>query len=318
MKKLKFIASSIAVITILLLCGNIWANEVDRPQEAIIAIKKGNYDKAITSLKKAILTLPNDITFHNDLGVAYACNGLYHKSIEEFEKALILEKGNDKAFIYYNLANVLQRLGKMNEANKNFDLAEKSLPEFKYPEILKDFSYRTISLASFITDVYREDKIMESEVMDDAALYKQLEKGEKDYMPFLYLYHSPSTYVIKALSLNLMSKKKEALASYQKALAVIKKMSFLSRVDKAVACEARLQISDLLFDMGKLNEAISVLEEAKKVNPKRIQVYEGLGFLYIKQNDYGNALINIDEALRRNPSSKIANGLKQKIQQIKK
>lgn len=88
-------------------------------------------------------------------------------------------------------------------------------------------------------------------------------------------------------------------------------------MDKAAACEARLKISDLLFDMGKLNEAIDVLEEAKKINPKRIPVYEALGFLYIKQNDYEKALINIDEALKRNPDSKIANGLKQKIQETK-
>lgn len=209
MARLKFIIGLVVLFIMLLLCRNIWADDLDRYQGAITAIKKGNYNKAITSLKEVILALPNDISAYNDLGVVYACKGLYDESIEEFEKALILEKGNDKAFVYYNLANVLQRLAKMDEANKNFDLASKSLPEFKYPAIVKNFSYRTISLASFMTDVYREDKIIESEVMDDAALYKQLEKGDKDYMPFLYLYRSPSTWIIKALSLNLMGKKKK-------------------------------------------------------------------------------------------------------------
>ncbi len=58
--------------------------------------KKGEYAKALTELLRAFQSLPDDPTIADHLGDVYAALEEYSKAIEYFNKALGLEKKEDK------------------------------------------------------------------------------------------------------------------------------------------------------------------------------------------------------------------------------
>lgn len=81
----------------------------------------------------------------------------------------------------------------------------------------------------------------------------------------------------------------------------------------AVYCEQNLKIQNssgmrcllgwIFMSQGNYMDAISEYTEAIHINPKVIIAYEQLGKLYLLVNDYHNASININKALRLDPNS---------------
>ncbi|MBP1747161.1 MAG: tetratricopeptide repeat domain protein, partial [Deltaproteobacteria bacterium] len=61
-----------------------------------VYFKKGEYTKALTELLRAFQSLPDDPTIAEHLGDVYTALKEYAKAIEYFNKALGLEKKEDK------------------------------------------------------------------------------------------------------------------------------------------------------------------------------------------------------------------------------
>jgi len=60
-------------------------------------IKKGMYDDALTVMRRAEEALPNDAGVRVTLAETYEKAGIFYRAVEEYEKALVLDPGNDRA-----------------------------------------------------------------------------------------------------------------------------------------------------------------------------------------------------------------------------
>lgn len=96
-------------------------------QLALESIQNGDYDLALTELKKALSLHPDYPDLHNMLGIAYANTGMTDDAIMEFETALKVNPDYLKARL--NLALSLYEKGAREESRKNLDMVLKLDPE---------------------------------------------------------------------------------------------------------------------------------------------------------------------------------------------
>jgi Tfp pilus assembly protein PilF len=89
-------------------------------QLALESIQNGDYDFALTELKKALSLHPDYPDLHNMLGIVYANTGMTDDAIMEFETALKVNPDYLKARL--NLALSLYEKGAREEAKKNLDM----------------------------------------------------------------------------------------------------------------------------------------------------------------------------------------------------
>ncbi len=60
-------------------------------------MRRGLYDDALTVMRKASETLPNDAGIRITLAETYEKAGIPYRAAEEYRKALVLDPGNRKA-----------------------------------------------------------------------------------------------------------------------------------------------------------------------------------------------------------------------------
>jgi len=68
----------------------------------------------------------------------------------------------------------------------------------------------------------------------------------------------------------------------------------------------KLGASQLLGSVNRYNKAISYLFRAKEISPNDASIYLALGDVYIRKNDFKNALASYNKALSLNPTSPLA------------
>ena len=94
------------------------------------ALNKGQYDVAISEMRKALAENPEDAVVHNSLGGALAATGRTVEAIAQYRKAAELSPEYPDA--HNNLAGALSSTGKLSEAVTEFKKALELRPD--YPE----------------------------------------------------------------------------------------------------------------------------------------------------------------------------------------
>lgn len=65
----------------------------------------------------------------------------------------------------------------------------------------------------------------------------------------------------------------------------------------------KVEEADILMSEGKLDNVLSILEEATQLDSTNAAIYEKLGWFYRVQNDYEKALSNYDKAVKLDPNN---------------
>jgi tetratricopeptide (TPR) repeat protein len=94
---------------------------------------KGDFERAIPLLKEALANKPDDVGYHENLGICYAMKGDYDNSIREFETSLKFktELKKEDARIFMNLALSWQNKGNKQKADEYFQKAFQLDPSLK-------------------------------------------------------------------------------------------------------------------------------------------------------------------------------------------
>jgi len=94
---------------------------------------KGDFERAIPLLKEALANKPDDMGYHENLGICYAMKGDYDNSIKEFETSLKVksEFKKEDARIFMNLALSWQNKGDKQKADEYFQKAFQLDPSLK-------------------------------------------------------------------------------------------------------------------------------------------------------------------------------------------
>jgi protein O-mannosyl-transferase len=94
---------------------------------------KGDFERAIPLLKEALANKPDDVGYHENLGICYAMKGDYDNSIKEFETSFKFktELKKEDARIFMNLALSWQNKGNKQKADEYFQKAFQLDPSLK-------------------------------------------------------------------------------------------------------------------------------------------------------------------------------------------
>ncbi|MDP8201046.1 MAG: tetratricopeptide repeat protein [Candidatus Tenebribacter burtonii] len=100
--------------------------------KAYEALKNENYKIAVQSYKKALEIQPKMEGAQIGLGVTYSKIGVYNKAISIFKNLLKDKPGNPYA-LYYNLAEIHEKTGKIEKAVNYYIKSAESAPSAFYP-----------------------------------------------------------------------------------------------------------------------------------------------------------------------------------------
>ncbi|PWT87439.1 MAG: hypothetical protein C5B55_14760 [Blastocatellia bacterium] len=94
-----------------------------------LLVKQGKIDEAIVALKQAVALDPKEFEAHWALGRALALKEQYSDAVDAFQKAVALEPSRSDA--HYQLGLALRRLGRTEEANREFATVERLNSAFR-------------------------------------------------------------------------------------------------------------------------------------------------------------------------------------------
>jgi superkiller protein 3 len=94
-----------------------------------LLVKQGKLEDAVAALKRAISLDPKTFEGYWALGRALALGERFPEAIEAFTTAVALEP--DRADAHYQLGLALKRLGRTEEANREFRIVDQLNTEFR-------------------------------------------------------------------------------------------------------------------------------------------------------------------------------------------
>ena len=229
-------------------------------------LREGKYDLAAIEIRRAISLNPKLDVYWRDLSQVY----------------------------FLELNNLLQR-EKISEANRNkiWVLISNSVNSAKQATDLNPKNVSNWIVRGFIL----QNMIGILEGADDWAIkcYEEAKKIE-DNNPFIYTQIGRS-YLAKATLVRDISEevKREALnlalENFKKAIEV-----------KSDYAPAHFQIALTYQRMGKIDEAIAKMEEAKSLSPLDVGIAFQLGMLYWQKEDLDKAKAEFERAVALNPN----------------
>jgi tetratricopeptide (TPR) repeat protein len=92
-------------------------------------VKQGKLDDAVVTLQRAVQLDPKEFEAHWALGRALALKERYADALQSFQNAVSLEPNRSDA--HYQLGLVFRRLGRTEEANREFAIVERLNREFR-------------------------------------------------------------------------------------------------------------------------------------------------------------------------------------------
>jgi len=221
---------------------------------------KNNLDFAKREYKKAISINPKDGRFYQGVGLVYMLKGEYSSSLVMFDKAILLlpvykkelKKGgvldydakweNFAAELYNNKAAALNQL---SEWDKAVDACKKGLTyrkNYKTPEVL----YYQMGVA------YLSKKDFDNALKSFSGMVAINDK-------------LPDAHYYRALSYSKLSKNREAVEEYEKALELYGKIMLANPKvpkQKEFVADIHRTLGVLYFGMGNKEEAVRHMEEA--------------------------------------------------------
>lgn len=108
----------VLLICFLVSCNNKTAEE--HINSGIKQTEKQQYDKALSSFKKAIEADPNNALAHYTLAGIYTYMDMNEEAINEFRKAIDLDSSYPDP--HYSIGFVYEKLGRIDEAKKEYKI----------------------------------------------------------------------------------------------------------------------------------------------------------------------------------------------------
>ena len=204
----------------------------------------------------------NSDTVYNDLQGFIKNQQSFYKR-EEYENRVV-ELSPQDPDAYYKLGNTKRKLGKLDDAVKNYD--------------------RSIELDSHVAEVY---------VNRGAAKAELGELGEaiEDFNKAIELNPELSqAYTNRGFAKFKLSEPEEAIIDYDKAIEL--------NPDSVVAYNNRGQVQ---LELGKPQEAIADCDRAIELNPRLAEAYLNRGFAKSKLGEFEEAIADCDRAIELNP-----------------
>ena len=231
-------------------------------------MQTGSYDKAVDIYERAVARSPKDPQLNMQLAIALDSAGKHAEAAAGFERAAALDPKNSAPALYAGLLN--------HQTGHD----DKAVPELKN------------ALALGTTEKFQAYAAL----AEAASAAKQNDEAIKDYT--LAAQAKPDDFVTQ-YNLGVLEqnagKKTEAEASYRKALT-------LKTDDVKAMAGVRSNLSLLLIDDGKLDEAASQLDQATKGDPKNAEYENNLGQVYEKLNKKDLAIAAYTKAVQLDPS----------------
>ncbi len=226
--------------------------------KGIIYAKIGRYEDAKLKLSKALEINPKDDVLYNVLGIVYENLYDYKEAISSYQKAVQINPENDQA--YHNIGSVFSKLGKYEDAIPALQKAQK---------------------------INQKNDLAWTEL---GNVYGRLERYQEATTSFLKATQiNPSNeiaYNNLGLAYIFLGKNKEAIKALQKSI-TINSSNF----------NAYSHLGLAYFMSGKYNKATEVyqkatvtFDEANDNKADGIIAYLFMGFTYLKQKNFGEAL----------------------------
>lgn len=214
--------------------------------------------KGIERIHRAIAMAPNDVRYHNSLGVLLSKEGRYDIAIECFRRALSLDE--DLIDANFNLSLALKAQGKLEAAIVSLQKVINLNPDYVT-------AYRI--LASILREIGRYDEAM-------TAARKATELGPEDALAFNEL----------ALLLRSLSHISEAVKACEKSLELYP--------DEATTHNT---MGILLKEQGQLTEAYASFRKALELDPSKAIIHSNL-LLNLHYNDPYDATLLFQEHIQ--------------------
>lgn len=292
--------------------------------------KKGNIDEAERNCKEILKDHPDHADTLSFLGELYTGIGNYDAALTCLRKALAQNQSDE--FIYYNLANSLRELGEMDEAILHYRKALELNPEFEDAYYNLGIALREKNDIDGAIRSFRkayELKPDSSDVLNNLGIaFLQKKEFDEAIMNFRKsLQVSPNyTLALNNLGLALYEKgeQDDALRTFQKVidldpdfasayfnlgLVFMKKQdferaigSFQAAIKKDSNFEDAYYNAGIAFaQVGRTDDAIDFYRQTLQLNPYRPDVYNNLAMAYEDIGDVQGAITYFKKALELNP-----------------
>ncbi|MBK7109842.1 MAG: tetratricopeptide repeat protein [Bacteroidetes bacterium] len=260
---------------------------------------RSNPDTAIFYAEKALALaekLDNTIekySAYNGMGLSYHTKGLYKLSIDNYNKALQIEKikDQDRAKLYHNIALSYRSESKNTDA-LNYELKAINIMEDKQDSLVLGVVYQSLC------NIYRDlgdFKKGEEYILKSIAIYQNMKSEGMDNLK-AFLANSYSGY---GNLLQMSGRLNEAVEMHKKAIDLHDESGDM--YNQAIAYE---NLGDDYLILKKYDLSIASFNQAKK-RMAELNSATGVGYellniasVYKETGMYSNALQNLDSALQ--------------------
>lgn len=295
--------------------------------------KRGEVMAAVSELEAAHRYQRLEVNNNYELANCYARANEWPKSIEGYKEALRANAGYDE--IYYNMATVMLRMGRIPEAVQEYTrslyinpLSLEAYAAFGSICIQDPARYGKVGLALFDQcvklfpnnkDVWNNIGYLNTKLGNDEtalAAYKKSLEIDPDFEMArrnirFTLQHLGKTDREFSESEALFGTAEQYIAArnWSAALPVCAKL--VSRMPQSF--RAHLYLANIYFTMGKLTDAIPEYQAAQKLQPDNPSASGNLGLCYFENRQYDLARVQLERSLKGDPNNKLA---RQKLDEI--
>jgi len=227
----------------------------------IYALEK-NYDKSIEFFTKAIKLSPINAQLLFNRGNALNDFGKHEHARMDLEKSLLLDSKNIKTLVAYG--NACKRCGDLEKARDSYDKALRINPHFYEAKLNK---------ACLLQD--------SSDYENAILLFESAINSSPQY---------PHAYFNLGTLLQNLNRLDAALLNYDKAIAIMPKY-----------IDAYINRGNILRELGQLEEAIICFDKVIAINPSSADAFNNRGIVYDELKKYEDAISNYDQAISLSP-----------------
>ena len=258
--------------------------------------RTGKYNLAINQFNKAIKLNKNNGEAYNNLGVVYKNKGVYMNAIFCFQKALTCI--GERADIHYNLGNTYKALENYSRAIDEFNKALELDPDFIMAYNNLGIVFEEINNLKKAEAIYKKgleiDPNNPNIRYNLGVIYKLNGKNETAKEEFEYALRTKPGWIDAKNNLGVilhkMNKNKEAMN-------IFKDIHSSDPENLKVLNNMGIVYNEL----GKFDEAKKYYRKAIEINPNYTRATYNLGTLFEQQNQYSDALKEFENLLKQDP-----------------
>lgn len=257
---------------------------------ASIVERDGRRDEALTLYEKAIMLNPADPGVHVAMAQILEAKHQPEKALEQYK--LALSPNANYPYAYLPMARLEKTLSRPGDAITAYQAFLKAYP--KHYDAQRELAGLLLAEQKYAdaAETYKTLKSLDaSRFKDDLALGIALSNADKpdEALEVFQGIQTPSValYEHMGASYEKLNRLPEAYNVYQKAIA-------LAPREKP---DLHLKMADISASLNRPDDAIVSLKAYLKADPKNGKVGKSLADLYLKKNDYTNAIAMYQQAL---------------------